>query len=106
MEIKDVEDLLGITITGSPQETKYKALLASAISHVNKQCGDRFTDDDGVVTLPDDVKMGVAMVVKSMTENQNVASQSLGDMSKAFFQGGTYKAATVFWKDYRKARIV
>jgi hypothetical protein len=102
MTLEELEALLGITVKGTAQEARYTALLAAAIDHVNGQCGDSFTQTDGSVVIPLGVQMGVALVVKSMTENQNVASQSLGDMSKSFFKGGTYESARAYWKKYKR----
>lgn len=102
MQLSDLEALLGITIVGTPQEARYTALMAAAIDHVNDDCGGRFTQEYDSVLIPPGVQMGVALVVKSMTENQNVASQSLEGMSKSFFKGGTYDSARSYWKKYRR----
>ena len=70
-----------------------------AIEHANKFCNQIFVDG----SLPFDVEVAVDLMVKAMKENPAVASQSLGDMSKSFFQNGTYSAATQYLKPYRKA---
>lgn len=74
---------------------------AGAIAHINGFCSPQFTDG----SLPPDVEIAVDMIMKSMKESQNVASQSLGDMSKSFFEGATYKSALKFLKPYRKVRF-
>lgn len=74
---------------------------AGAIAHINGFCSPQFTDG----FLPPDVEIAVDMIVKSMKESQNVASQSLGDMSKSFFEGATYRSALNFLKPYRKVRF-
>jgi hypothetical protein len=104
MELQELADLLGITIAVD-QVAKYTARLSAAVDHINAECGERFTNADGDVELPASVKMGAAMLVKSMNENPAVASQSLGDMSKSFFEGGTYRAARDYWKRYVRARL-
>ena len=70
-----------------------------AIEHANKFCNQTFVDG----SLPFDVEVAVDLMVKAMKENPAVASQSLGDMSKSFFQNGTYSAAASYLKPYRKA---
>jgi hypothetical protein len=106
MTIDDLETALGISIVGTPQETRYQMLLDAAIDHVCQDCRRDFLDENGNLSLPAGVKMGVATLVKAMMENPGVQSQSLGDMSKSFFEGGTYKAARRYWKPYRKVGFV
>lgn len=69
-----------------------------AIAHVNTLCKVQFEDGK----LPFDVEIAVDLVIKSMKET-NVASQSLGDMAKSFFEGATYRNAMQYLKPYRKA---
>lgn len=106
MQLSDLETALGITIVGTPQEARYQFLLDAAIDHVKRDCNNSFLDANGNLALPGGVKIGVATLVKAMTENPAVSSQSLGDMSKSFFEGGTYKAARRYWKPYRKVGFV
>jgi len=106
MTLSDLETLLGINITGTPQQARYEAVLAAAIDHVKQDCNRDFLDESGSLLLPVAVQMGVATLVKAMMENQSVQSQSLGDISKSFFEGGTYKAARRYWKPYRKVGFV
>lgn len=73
-----------------------------AIEHINTYCNQDFKDGE----LPFDIEIAVDMLVKSMKENPGVQSQSLGDMSKSFFEGGTYKAALKYMKPYRKVRVI
>lgn len=67
-----------------------------AIEHANKYCNQLWVDG----SLPFDVEVAVDLLITGMKEKQNVASQSLGDMSKSFFEGGTYKAAIGYLKPY------
>lgn len=71
---------------------------AGAIAHINQLCGTLFVDG----TLPIDIDVAVDLLIKAMKET-NVASQKLGDMSKSFFEGSTYRAAIKYLKPYRRA---
>lgn len=73
---------------------------AGAIAHINKLCGTEFIDG---TDLPADIEMAIESLLKAVNES-NVASQRLGDMSKSFFQGQTYKSAVDYLKPYKKAR--
>lgn len=106
MLLVDVENLAGITIP-KEQEAAYEARLAAAIDQAKEYCKNPFEDQDGKQSIPAGAQMGIALMVKAMGEkNQNVASQSLGDMSKSFFQNGTYDAAIKYLKPYRRARYI
>lgn len=72
---------------------------AGAIAFINKRTGQKFVDG----SLPDDIEIAVDLLMKGMKENQSVASQALGDMSKSFFQNGSYLAAKEYWRSYLKA---
>lgn len=73
----------------------------AAIAHINQQCKKQFAEND----IPPDIEIVIDLLIKSMKENKSVASQSLGDMSKSFFQGATYDAAIMLLKPYKKARF-
>lgn len=103
MLLTDLELLLNITIVGTSDEATYDARLDAGINLAKEYCNRDFLNDDGVLVIPKGAQMGVALLVKAMGEGQNVQSQSLGDMSKSFFEGGTYKAALGYLKPYRKA---
>jgi hypothetical protein len=102
MQLVDVQNLLGIQIAAD-QTDIYTARLAAAIDQAKQYCNNPFLDDAGAEAIPEGAKMGIALLVQAMGEKQNVASQSLGDMSKSFFQGGTMSAALNYLKPYRKA---
>lgn len=102
MLLSDVEKLLGITVEETQKPT-YEARLVAAIDQAKTECGRDFLDDEGKLSIPSGAQMGVAWIVKAMGETPNVSSQSLGDMSKSFFEGATYRAALGFLKPYRKA---
>jgi hypothetical protein len=105
MDVSDVQSLLGITIS-EDQQTMYEARLGAAIDQAKAYCNNEFLDADGNESIPPGAQMGIALMVKAMGENQNVASQSLGDMSKSFFANGTFNAAATYLKPYRKMKFV
>lgn len=110
MIISDLEALLGITIPEAGLPT-YQARLDSAIEHVNGECGERFTvapvapETEPTIVLPVDVRIGVALLVKSMGENSSVASKTLSDMSVSYFVGEGYNAARKYWRKHIKVRL-
>ena len=109
MQLTDLTNLLGITIA-TEQEPAYIARLSAAIDQAKTYCNNQFlvTAEDGTTSevIPPGAQMGIALMVKAMGENQNVQSQSLGDMSKSFFQNGTFNAAAPYLKPYRKVKFV
>ena len=103
MDISDLENLLQITIpTDEKSQLVYEARLYAAVDLAKEHCKNDFLDADGNEVIPLGAQMGIALIVQAMGEKQNVQSQSLGDMSKSFFEGGTFKAATLYLKPYRK----
>ena len=102
MQLNDLKNLLGIEIAAE-QTAIYTARLAAAIDQAKTYCNNPFLDVDGNEAIPTGAQMGIALLVQAMGEKQNVASQSLGDMSKSFFQDGTKSAAKGYLKPYRKA---
>jgi hypothetical protein len=106
MLLTDLEALLEITITEG-QKKAYEKRLAAAIDLAKKECNNNFEDELGQLKIPEGAQMGVALIVKAMGEkNNNVASQGLGDMSKSFFEGGTYRAALGYLRSYRKVKFI
>lgn len=104
MQLADIENLLNIKIKEDEQE-HYKARLDAAINFAESYCRTDFKDDDGVATYPGGVKMGIATIVREMGESQNVQSQRLGDMSKSFFQNGSFDTAKIYLQPFRKNRV-
>jgi len=94
------------SIVGTPEEPQFQLMMDAAIDHIKRDCNRDFLNADGELDLPASVKMAVGLLVKSFMENPGVASQSLGELSKSFFEGGTYKAARKLWQPYRKMRYV
>lgn len=75
---------------------------AGAIAFINKQTGRTFVDGE----LPADIEVAVDILISGLDKDQTIASQSLGDMSKSFFQNGSATAAKEYWKSYRKAGFI
>lgn len=98
MELSELKVRLKVTDTS--QDEFLSVALQDAIDYVKTYCNNNFADG-----IPGGVKKGIALIVKSMNENNNVASQSLGDMSKSFYQGATMNEAHSYFKPYRKARF-
>ena len=110
MQLAELTNLLDITIPAD-KEGVYNARLAAAIGQAKVYCNNDFMvlQGDGVTyseEIPPGAQMGIALMVKAMGENQNVASQSLEDMSKSFFANGTFSAAIPYLKPYRKVKFV
>jgi hypothetical protein len=104
MELQELKTRLKITDTS--QDAFLAVALEDAIDYTKQHCNQSFEDDNGVLAIPPSVKKGIALLVKSMNENGNVSSQSLGDMSKSFFEGATLKEAHTYFKPYKKVRFV
>ncbi len=102
MQLSDVDLMLGTSYVGSSDEPMYEAQLEAAKSQAKEYCNRDFLNDDGIEEYPKSVQMGVSMMVKSMSEDQNVASESLEGMSQSFFENGTFKSALVYFKPFRK----
>jgi hypothetical protein len=110
MQLADLTNLLDIAIPAE-KEGVYNARLSAAIDQAKAYCNNDFQvlQSDGVTyaeEIPLGAQMGIALIVQAMGEKQNVASQSLGDMSKSFFANGTFNAAATYLKPYRKAKFV
>lgn len=104
MQPSDLEALVGIVIAEG-KEAMYAKRIKSAIGQAQKYCNNSFENEHGVVVIPDGADMGIALMVKAMGETTNIASQSLGDMSKSFFEGGTLKTARSYLKPFRKVGV-
>lgn len=103
MQLVDVDNLLNTSYVGATNEAVFEARLDAAKDQAKTYCNRSFVDDAGNEAIPKGAQMGIALIVKAMGENQNVQSQSLGDMSKSFFEGATYRSALGYLKPYRKA---
>lgn len=102
MDLQRYEELTGTKVSEA-QIPMTMARIESATAHVNALCGGQFTQEDGTIVMPPDVELGVALLVKAtFSKSGNVASYSLGGMSKSFFQGGEYSSASEYWQPYLK----
>lgn len=88
-----------LKVSDNSQDAYLSVALEDAIEYVKDYCGDQFADG-----LPGGVKRAITLLVRLTNENSNVASQSLGDMSKSFFQGQTFDEARDFLMPYRKLK--
>lgn len=95
-----------LKITDVSQDEFLAVALEDAIDYAQSHCNNSFKNDAGVLEIPPSVKKGIALIVKSMNENGNVSSQSLGDMSKSFFEGATMKEAHQYFRPYRRVKFV
>jgi len=105
MNLNDLELCLGITIPVD-QQPMYQKRLNAAIDEAKMYCNWDFLNATGELEIPDGAQMGIALLVKGSSEQHNVASQSLGDMSKSFFQGGTSTAGYNRLNAYRRGKKV
>jgi len=88
------------------QDDYLKVVLEDAIEAVQDYCKDSFADPDtNELKLPGGVKQAITKLVKAYQENSNVQSQSLGDMRKSFFEGGTMNEVTRLLKPYVNKRV-
>ncbi|NNV04634.1 head-tail connector protein, partial [Brevibacillus sp. MCWH] len=97
MTLDELKIRLKIPIEDTSQDAYLQNVLDDAIDYVKQYCRQSF--DEG---LSPNVKQAVAKLVKAYQENSNVASQSLGDMSKSFFEGGTMNEVHRLLAPYRK----
>lgn len=101
MTLDELKIRLKIPLNDTSQDEYLQVVLEDAIDYVKQYCHQSF--DEG---LPPNVKQAVAKLVKAYQENSNVASQSLGDMSKSFFKGGTMDEVDRLLDPYKKGRKV
>jgi hypothetical protein len=99
MDLQELKTRL--KITDNTQDDFLAVALEDGIDYAKRYCNNSFVDG-----IPPSVKKGIALVVRSMSENSSVQSQSLGDMAKSFFEGGTMKEAHTYFKPYRKVRFI
>lgn len=105
MLLTDLELCLDIKIAPDKVAT-YQKKLDAAIEEAQTYCNNLFLDENGALKIPAGAQMGIALLVKGSFEQHNVQSQSLGDMSKSFFQGGTATVGYNKLNAYRKGKKV
>lgn len=106
MTLDELKIRLKIPIEDTSQDAYLQVALEDAIDQVQTYCNNQFLNENGELSLPPAVKQAVAKLVKAYQENSNVASQSLGDMSKSFFEGGTMNEVNRILAPYRKVRFI
>jgi hypothetical protein len=90
-----------LKISDYAQDSFLSVALEDALDYAKTYCNNDFSDE-----IPPAVKKGIALLVKSMNENSNVSSQSLGDMSKSFFEGATLREAHTYFKPYKRMKFI
>jgi hypothetical protein len=106
MTLDELKIRLKIPIDDTSQDAYLQVALEDAIDQVQTYCNNQFMDENGALSLPPAVKQAIAKLVKAYQENSNVASQSLGDMSKTFYEGGTMNEVQRLLAPYRKVRFI
>ncbi|WP_026678212.1 phage head-tail connector protein [Fictibacillus gelatini] len=106
MELDELKTRLKISLSDTSQDAFLSVALEDAIDYTKTFCRQDFLDENGNMVLPSGVKQSITKLVKAYQENSNVASQSLGDMSKSFFEGGTMNEVHRLLKPYRKVRFL
>lgn len=87
LSLDDLKVRLQLSLEDTSRDATYQAWLDDAIGIVQEKCGVSFE-----TKIPSGVRRAIVLLVKGMNES-NVASQSLGDMSKSFFKTDYYKEA-------------
>ncbi|MFS0878018.1 phage head-tail connector protein [Solibacillus isronensis] len=94
MTLEQLKVRLQLSTADTSKDATYQAWLDDAIEIAQEKCGSSFTKK-----LPSGVRRAIVLLVKGMNES-NVASQSLGDMSKSFFKTEYYAEAMAILEDY------
>jgi hypothetical protein len=101
MTLDELKIRLKIPLDDKSQDDYLKVALEDAIDFVKQYCRNDFVDG-----LPGNVKQAVAKLVKAYQEDSRLASMSMEDMSKSFFEGGTMNEVKRLLKPYRKVRFI
>lgn len=107
MKLEELKARMEIPLENTSQDHTLQVALEDAIDAVQEHCNDRFIDSEtNELNLPNGVKRAVAKLVKAYRENGNIQSQSLGDMRKSFFEGGSLNEVIRLLKPYVKKKKV
>lgn len=87
MTVDDLKKRMKIPLDNTSQDEYLEVTLEDVLDFVKRHCRSSFASG-----LPGGVKRAIVLLVRAVDES-NVASQSLGDMSKSFFKGATYEQA-------------
>lgn len=106
MKLDELKVRLKIPAEDTKQDAYLTVALEDAIEDVQKYCNDSFTNPEtDELKLPGGVKQAITKLVKAYQENSNVQSQSLGDMRKSFFEGGTMNEVIRLLKPYVRKKV-
>lgn len=106
MELEELKIRNKLSLLDTSQDAYLSVALEDAIDYAEQYCNRSFKNSLGGYDIPPSVKKGIALMIKSMGESSNVASQSLGDMSKSFFEGGTMKEAHRYFAPYKLVKFI
>lgn len=87
MTLEQLKVRMQLSLDDTSKDATYQAWLDDAVEIAQEKCGVSFE-----TKIPSGVRRAIVLLVKGMNES-NVASQSLGDMSKSFFKTDYYKEA-------------
>lgn len=106
MNLEELKIRLKIPADNDKQDAYLGVVLEDAIEAVQDHCKDTFTDPDtNELKLPGGVKQAITKLIEAYQEKSNVQSQSLGDMRKSFFEGGSLNVVTKLLKPYVKKKV-
>lgn len=94
MTLDQLKVRMQVPLEDTSKDATYQAWLEDAIEIAQEKCGVPFE-----TKLPSGVRRAIVLLVKGMNES-NVSSQSLGDMSKSFFQTNYYNEAMEILGEY------
>ena len=98
INLTEIKIRLGMSLDDVSQDAKLTLEVADAIDYAQRYCNNEFAEG-----IP---MRGIVLIIKGMRESSNVASQSLGDMSKSFFKDGTMDSANRFLRPYKRLKFV
>lgn len=101
MDLKELKIRLKIPENDTSKDQYLEVLLEDAIDYVKTYCNQSF--DDG---FPSGVKQAITKLVKAYQKDSSVASESLKDMSKSYFEGGMLNEVHRLLKPYRRVRFI
>ncbi|RYI25194.1 hypothetical protein EVU96_24835 [Bacillus infantis] len=99
MSLEELKLRLKMAKDDTSQDEYLTLTLEDVLDYIKVDCNQEFEEG-----LPSAVKMAAAKIIRSLQENSNVASQSLGDMSKSFFEGATMKEAKNLYRPFVKPK--
>lgn len=101
LEKSEVKKLLKIPDADTSQDDFIEAMIPIATEFAESHCNRSFAND-----MPFGVKLGVAKLIESFGSNNNVSSESIGDLSQSFFSSDIPDSVKTFLKPYRQVKFV